>query len=257
MKTIILAGGWGSRLGTLSELVPKPMLKIGGKPILWHIMKLYSYYGYDDFIIALGVKGEVIKEYFYNFEALNSDFTIQLSTGKISFHNKHTETKWSVTLVDTGLNTLKGGRIKRLEKYINDEINMLTYGDGLTNLNLNELIKFHKSHGKVLTFTGVRPSGRFGEFKEHKNKVISFTEKPKNGKALINGGYMVFNKSLFNYLTTSENCDFENNALEELAKRGEVMVYKHNGHWECMDHERDFAYLNSLWNQRDAFWKVW
>ena len=257
MKTIILAGGWGSRLGHLSEIVPKPMLSIGSRPILWHIMKTYSHYGFNDFIIALGVKGHVIKEYFYNFEALNNDFTIEMLSGNINFHNKHQESNWKVTLVDTGLNTLKGGRIKRIESYLDDEINMLTYGDGVTDLNINDLIAFHKSHEKTVTFTGVHPSGRFGEFEEKNNLVSSFKEKPSSGKAFINGGYMVFNRNLLEHLTVDENCDFEKGALEELARNGQVMVYKHEGSWECMDHERDIQHLNHLWNNNKAFWKVW
>lgn len=257
MKTIILAGGWGSRLGVLSELVPKPMVYIGNRPVLWHIMKTYSYYEYNQFVIALGVKGHIIKEYFHSFESLNNDFTINMETGNIKYHNKHNEIGWEVTLVDTGLNTLKGGRIKRLEHHLNDEVNMLTYGDGISDININKLVNFHKNHGKTITFTGVHPSGRFGEFEEKNNQVTSFEEKPTQGKAYINGGYMVFNKNLMNYLTKDEDCDFEFNALEKLAKEGEVMVYKHNGQWECMDHERDVKYLNDLWNDNKAFWKVW
>lgn len=257
MKVIILAGGWGTRMGPLSELIPKPMVTIGNKPILWHIMKIYSHYGYNDFIIALGVKGHVIKEYFYDFEALNSDFTVDLSCGKITYHNKHNEADWKVTLVDTGMNTLKGGRIKRLEKYLDDDMNMVTYGDGVADININKLVDFHKSHGKIVTFSGVHPTGRFGEFEEKNNKVMSFKEKPNQGKAYINGGFMVFNNNLLDHLTPDEDCDFEFNALEKLAQNGEVMVYKHEGQWECMDHERDVVYLNKLWNEKKAFWKVW
>ena len=257
MKVIILAGGWGSRLGLLSELVPKPMVYIGNRPVLWHIMKTYSYYGYNDFIIALGVKGQVIKEYFHDFEAINNDFTVDLSTGKMIYHNKHKENEWKVTLVDTGINTLKGGRIKRVEHFLDDEINMLTYGDGVADIDINKLVEFHKSHGKTVTFTGVHPSGRFGEFEEKNNQVMSFEEKPSQGKSFINGGYMVFNRNLLDFLSPNEDCDFEFNALEKLAQNGEVMVYKHEGKWECMDHERDVAHLNTLWNENKAFWKIW
>tara|TARA_B100000315_G_scaffold238426_1_gene256207 strand:- start:272 stop:1006 length:735 start_codon:yes stop_codon:yes gene_type:complete len=244
-------------MGQLAELVPKPMVAIGGKPVLWHIMKIYSHYGYNEFIIALGVKGHVIKEYFFDFEALNSDFTIELSSGKKTFHNMHGETDWKVTLVDTGLNTLKGGRIKQVERFLDDEINMVTYGDGVADININKLVEFHKSHNKTVTFTGAHPSGRFGEFEENENQVITFSEKPNRGKAYINGGFMVFNRIFLNYLTTDENCDFEFGALEKLAKEGEVMVYKHDGDWECMDHERDVIYLNDLWHNNKAFWKIW
>jgi glucose-1-phosphate cytidylyltransferase len=256
MKVIILAGGWGTRLGPMGELIPKPMVYIGNRPVLWHIMKIYSLYGFNDFIIALGVKGQVIKEYFYNFEALNNDFTIDLNDSTINYHNKHDETNWKVSLVDTGLNTLKGGRIKRLERYL-DDINMVTYGDGVADIDVSKLVNFHKSHGKTVTFTGVHPSGRFGEFEEVDNLVSSFKEKPTSGKTFINGGYMVFNRNLLDHLTTDENCDFEIGALEQLAKQGEVMVYKHDGQWECMDHERDVVHLNDLWNSNMAFWKTW
>jgi glucose-1-phosphate cytidylyltransferase len=256
VKVIILAGGWGSRLGPLGELIPKPMVYVGNRPILWHIMKTYSSYGFNEFIIALGVKGQVIKEYFYNFEALNNDFTINLSSGEVSYHNKHGENDWKVTLVDTGINTLKGGRIKRLEKYL-DDVNMITYGDGVADIRLDKLLEFHSNHGKLVTFSGVHPSGRFGEFEEKNNQVISFKEKPLAGNAFINGGYMVFNKDMLDLLTSDEKCDFETDVLGHLAHRGEVMVYKHKGQWACMDHERDVAHLNMLWNEDKAFWKIW
>ena len=257
MKTIILAGGWGSRLGNLSDLVPKPMLQIGNRPVLWHIMKIYSSYGYNDFILALGVKGHIIKEYFYNFEAINNNFTVNMKNGEIAYHSKHKEFDWKVTLVDTGLNTLKGGRIKRVEPFLEDDINMITYGDGVADVDVNELVEFHKSHSKIITITGVRPTGRFGEIKEENNVVKTFIEKPKSGNSFINGGFMVFDKRLLKFFSTSEDCDFENDALEKLANIGEVMVYKHKGRWQCMDHERDFNLLNSLWNSNRAFWKVW
>ena len=244
-------------MGQLAELVPKPIIAIGNKPVLWHIMKIYSHYGYNDFIIALGVKGHVIKEYFYDFEALNSDFTVDLSSGEMIYHNKHGEIDWKVTLVDTGMSTLKGGRIKRVESFLNNDINMVTYGDGVADIDINKLVNFHKSHGKTVTFTGVHPSGRFGEFEEKNNQVFSFQEKPNRGKAYINGGFMVFNRNLLDYLTSDEDCDFEFGALEKLAGQGQVMVYKHEGQWECMDHERDVQYLNQLWNEGKAFWKKW
>jgi len=256
-KVIILAGGWGSRLGQLSGLVPKPMVTIGNKPILWHIMKIYSYYGYNDFIIALGVKGEIIKEYFFNFEALNNDFTVDLKTNEIAYHNKNDETRWKVTLVDTGLNTLKGGRIKRVEKHLDSEINMLTYGDGIANINIQSLLESHKNHKRTLTITGVNAPSRFGELNEKDGKVLSFTEKPQMSVGMVNGGFMVFNRNLLEYLSEDENCDFEFGALEKLAKLGEVMVYKHTGKWDCMDHDRDVQYLNRLWNENKAFWKIW
>lgn len=257
MKVIILAGGYGTRLGPLSEIIPKPMVYIGNRPILWHIMKIYSYYNYNDFIIALGVRGHVIKEYFCNFEMINNDITVDMVSGEIRYLNKYDESNWTVTLVDTGLNTLKGGRIKQVEPYLDDNINMVTYGDGVSDIDISNLVEFHKSHGKTVTFTGVRPSGRFGEFEEKNNQVQSFQEKPDHGKAFINGGFMVFNRNLLEYLSPDEDCDFEFGALEQLAHEGEVMVYKHEGQWECMDHERDVKHLNQLWNENKAFWMVW
>lgn len=257
MKTIILAGGWGTRLGQLSEVIPKPMVYIGNRPILWHIMKIYSYYGFNDFIIALGVKGRVIKQYFYEFGVLNSDFTIDLGKGEVAYHNTHDESDWKVTLIDTGINTLKGARIKRVENYLDDDVNMLTYGDGVSDIDLRELIDFHNSHGKTITITGVHPSSRFGELEDTDGRIHSFMEKPKTSKSYINGGFMVFNRNLFDHLTADEDCDFEHGPMGELASKGEVMMYKHDGNWECMDHERDVEYLNKLWNENKAFWKMW
>ncbi|KKK92845.1 hypothetical protein LCGC14_2698830, partial [marine sediment metagenome] len=229
MKTIILAGGYGTRLDQLTEIIPKPMVYIGNKPVLWHIMKIYSHFGFNDFIIALGVKQHVIKEYFYNFEIINNDFTIDIDKSELDFHNRHNETNWKVTLVDTGLNTLKGGRIKRLEKYLDDDINMITYGDGVGDININELVDYHKSHGKTLTLTGVHPTARFGEIKEKGGEVLSFSEKPKTSQRYVNGGFMVFNNNMLGYLTEDEDCDYEYGIIEDLAKKGEVMMYKHNG----------------------------
>ena len=257
MKTIILAGGWGTRLGQLSELIPKPMVYIGNHPILWHIMKIYSYYGFNDFIIALGVNGHVIKQYFHDFGVLNNDFTVDLGKGEVTYYNTHDEPDWKVTLVDTGINTLKGGRIKRVEKHLDDNVNMLTYGDGVSDIDIKNLIDFHNSHGKTITITGVHPTSRFGELEDTDGQIHSFVEKPKASKSYINGGFMVFNRNLLDHLTADENCDFEYGPLEKLASKGEVMVYKYDGNWECMDHERDAEYLNKLWNENKAFWKIW
>ena len=257
MKVVILAGGWGTRLGNRTDLIPKPMVKIGNMPILWHIMKIYSYFGYNDFIICLGVKGDVIKDYFYHYELKSNDLMIDFSNGIIEYYNKQTESKWKVSLIDTGLNTLKGGRIKRIEKFLDPDMNLLTYGDGLANIDINQLIKFHKSHSKILTISGVHPPSRFGELFEESGKVIKFEEKPQTSVGLINGGFMVFKNELLDFLTVDEDCDFEHGALEELAEKGEVMVYKHDGFWECMDHERDVEHLNNLWYANKAFWKVW
>jgi len=257
MKTIILAGGWGTRLDGQDERLPKPMVPIGNKPILWHIMKIYSHYGFNEFIICLGVKADIIKNYFYNYEANNSDFTIDMATGNIEYKVSHKEKDWKVTLVDTGLNTLKGGRIKRIEKYLDSDINMLTYGDGVADIDINDLIRFHKSHGKTVTISGVRPPARFGELVEKEGKVELFQEKPQISQGMINGGFMVFNKKMLDYLTEDEYCDFEIGPLEKIASKGKIMVYKHDDNWECMDHGRDVAHLNKLWNEENAFWKVW
>jgi glucose-1-phosphate cytidylyltransferase len=257
MKVIILAGGLGTRLGQQLEAIPKPMVLIGSKPILWHIMKIYSHFGFNEFVICLGAKANVIKSYFYEYEILNNDFTVDLSSGAIEYHNAHGEKNWKVTLVDTGLDTLKGGRIKRVEKYLDSETNMLTYGDGLADIDLKKLLKFHKSHDNIITVTGVHRPSRFGELVEERGLVRSFREKPQFSKELINGGFMVFNKGILDYLTEDENCDFEIGPLENLARAGQVMVYKHEGNWDCMDHERDVVYLNQLWRENKAFWKVW
>ncbi|MBW1728782.1 MAG: glucose-1-phosphate cytidylyltransferase [Deltaproteobacteria bacterium] len=255
MKVVILAGGYGTRLGTISELIPKPMIEIGGRPILWHIMKIYAHYGYNKFVIALGYKGNMIKDYFYNLQSYNSDFTVNTATGKVVYHNGNPD-EWEVTLVNTGHDTLKGGRIKRLENYL-DEVNMLTYGDGVADINIPELLEFHNKHGKIVTITGVRPPSLFGEVIEKEGKVLSFEEKPQTSKGLINGGFMVFNKNMLDYLTPDEDCDFEFGPLEELAQRGEVMTYKHKGFWECADTVRDINHLNKLWEKGEAKWKIW
>ena len=257
MKVIILAGGWGSRLGQLTETIPKPMLKIGEKPILWHIMKYYSCYGHKDFIISAGVKSNVIKEYFLNYGYYEQNFTKNFSNGKTVIHNKAEEIDWSVTVIDTGMNTLKGARIKKLQKFLNGPTHMVTYGDGLSEINLDKLIEFHHSHKKTITISGVHPPARFGEIVEKNSVVTSFKEKPQTSVGLINGGFMIFNIYLLDYLTENEDCDFEFDALETLASLGEVMVYKHDGSWECVDHDRDLVHLNKLWNCNKAFWKVW
>ena len=255
MKVIILAGGYGSRLGHVTELIPKPMVEVGGRPIIWHIMKTYAHYGFNEFVIALGYKGNVIKDYFHKLQSYNSDFTVDTATGEITYHNNNVD-HWKITLVDTGLETLKGGRIKRLEKYL-DDVNMLTYGDGVCDININELVSYHTKHGKLVTITGVKPPSMFGEVIEKNGLVQSFEEKPQTSKGLINGGYMVFNKKMLDYLTTAVDCDFEFGPLEQLASESEVMTFKHNGFWECADTVRDVNHLNKLWETKKAKWKIW
>lgn len=256
MKVIILAGGYGTRLGSVTDLIPKPMIEIGGKPILWHIMKIYSHYGFREFVLCLGYKGNVIKDYFYNFNNYDCDFTIDIANNDVTFHGESRE-DWKVTLVDTGLNTLKGGRIKRIEKYLDDDVNMLTYGDGVANIDIPRLVEFHKDHGKLVTVSGVKPPSMFGEILEQDGRVIAFEEKPQTSQGLISGGFMVFNRTMLDYLTTDEDCDFEFGALERLTRDGQVMTYKHDGFWECADTVRDIDHLNKLWSGGNAFWKVW
>ncbi len=257
MKTLILAGGYGTRLGNITENIPKPMVTIGEKPILWHIMKIYSHFGFNDFIILLGYQGVKIKEYFFNYHMMNNDFTIDMTNNSLSYADKNKVEKWKVTLVDTGIDTLKGGRIKQAEPYLEHEINMVTYGDGVADVNIKELVTFHKNHGKTVTLTGVRPPSRFGELMVKNGRVLSFEEKPQVSSGMINGGFMVFNKELLSHLTPNKDCDFEFGVLENLAKQGEVMVYEHQGFWECVDTERDLNHLNKLWNQNNASWKLW
>jgi len=257
MKLVILAGGYGSRLGNLTNSIPKPMVQVGGKPIMWHIMKTYAQYGIKEFIVCLGYKGDVIKDYFLHYDANNNDFTVNLADNSVEFHNGHNEFDWKVTLVDTGLNTLKGGRLKRIEKYLDDDINLLTYGDGVADININNLIDFHNNTGKIVTISGVHPPARFGELVAEGDVLTSFEEKAQASQGMINGGYMVFNKELLNYLTTDEKCDLEAGILEKLASEGKIAVYKHDGLWACMDTERDLNYLERIWKNNEAFWKVW
>lgn len=255
---IILCGGKGTRLSEETVDKPKPMVEIGGKPILWHIMKHYSYYGCHKFILALGYKGEYIKNYFYNYRIVSSDFTLKMNPEKDpEIHDISDESHWEITFVDTGLNTLKGGRIKRLEKYIKGDNIHLTYGDGLCSIDIKDLERFHLQHGKIGTVTGVHPPSRFGEMVIEGNAVRHFEEKPQLSTGVINGGFFVFNKKLFDYLSTDEDCDFEFGPLQKIASESSLNVYKYNGFWQCMDTVREKDYLNKLWNDSAAPWKVW
>jgi glucose-1-phosphate cytidylyltransferase len=256
MKVVILAGGYGTRLSEETVNIPKPMVEIGGKPILWHIMKIYSHYGYNDFIICLGYKGYIIKEYFMNYFMHMSDITVDLSNGGIKVHNSKAE-NWRVTLVDTGLDTMTGGRIKRIKDHLNGERFMLTYGDGVGDVNINSLIKFHESHGKLATMTAVQPSGRFGALRiNDEKKVESFVEKPAGDGAWINGGFFVLEPQVIDYIK-DDNSIWEREPLENLTKESQLFAYKHEGFWKPMDTLRDKIELERLWSTKEAPWKVW
>jgi len=255
---VILAGGFGTRLREQTEFIPKPMVPIGTKPILWHIMKIYSHYGFKRFIICLGYKGEIIKEYFLHYRFRNSDFTINLDNHEdITIHSSHDEEDWQVTLAETGLKAMTGARIKRIEKYVDTEHLFLTYGDGVANVELQKLVEYHLSHRKIATVTGVRPPSRFGELLTEGNRVIEFGEKPQTGSSLINGGFFVFNREVFSYLSEDDKCTFEREPLEKLARDEELMLYQHAGFWQCMDTLRDMNLLNEYWEMGNAPWKVW
>lgn len=258
IPVVILCGGLGTRLREETEYRPKPMVNIGKRPILWHIMKIYAHYGFKDFILCLGYKGEMIKEYFYNYEVLNNDFTIELGKqNQIEIHNNHMEKGWRITLADTGTRALKGARIKRIQKYVENDQFMMTYGDGLTNINLKTLLAFHNQHGKMCTVTGINPASRFGELKINKNQVESFSEKPDKGSSLVSGGFFVINYDIFDYLSDDDNCDLEIGPLEQIAAEGQLMAYEHQGFWTCMDTIRDVEYLNKKWEEGKAAWKIW
>jgi glucose-1-phosphate cytidylyltransferase len=254
IKVVILCGGIGTRLKEETEYRPKPMVEIGNKPILWHIMNIFSYHGLKEFILCLGYKGEMIKEYFQNFEMRNNDFTINLAHPQNITIHRSSETDWVVTLADTGIKALKGARLKKIKKYIDDDLFIVTYGDSLGNIDIKALLNFHKHHGKLATITGVNPAARFGEMKFEGDKVTTFREKPHDTNTLVNGGFMVFNREIFDYLSEEDDCDLEFGPLEVIAKQGELMIYKHRGFWACMDNIRDMEYLNQLWDTNHAGW---
>ena len=261
MKVVILAGGFGTRISEESVLRPKPMIEIGGKPILWHIMKIYSYYGFHEFVICLGYKGYMIKEYFADYYLHTSDVTFDFTQGnRMTVHNNVSE-PWKVTLIDTGLNAQTGCRIKRVQKYIGDEPFMLTYGDGVSDIDLHALIAAHEEKkGQVLvTMTAVQPGGRFGmlDIESTTNAVSRFVEKAKEDGGWINGGFMVVEPAVFNYLRDDDTCIFEKEPLETIAQRGGLHAFKHMGFWQCMDTQRDKGRLETLWASGDAPWKLW
>jgi glucose-1-phosphate cytidylyltransferase len=245
MKVILLAGGFGTRLAEFTDVIPKPMVPVGGKPILWHIMQTYAHFGHKDFYVALGYKAEVIKDYFLNYRALNADFTVDLATGNVRPHQVDS-VDWRVTLVNTGDKSMTGGRVKRMQSFIGNETCMLTYGDGVADIDLEELLAFHRSHKKMVTVSAVRPAARFGELEIEGSRVESFQEKPQMHDGWINGGYFVFEPEFFN-LISGDSTLLEREPLELAAKAGELMAYRHNGFWHCMDTKRDHELLENLW----------
>ena len=254
MKVIILSGGFGTRLSEHTDIIPKPMVSIGGKPIIWHIMKNYAFFGHKDFYLALGNKAEVIKEYFMNYRSLNADFSVDLFNGEIQPHVIE-DIDWRVTLINTGIDSMTGGRVKRMKSFINNETFMLTYGDGVSDINIDDLLKFHKSHGKMVTISAVHPNARFGELEIKDNKVISFEEKPQTKKGWINGGFFIIEPEFFE-LIEGDSTILEKEPLEKAAALGELMAFHHDGFWQCMDTKRDRDYLEDLWQSNSAPWKV-
>ena len=255
MKVLILAGGYGTRLSEETDIRPKPMVEIGGKPILWHIMKLYSYYGFNDFIILLGYKGYYIKEYFANYYLHQSDITFDMKNGQMEVHNNTSE-PWKVTLIDTGLNSMTGGRIKRASKYINNERFMLTYGDGVSDVNIKNLLDFHIQNNSKLTMTAIQPAGRFGALDLDANKITDFVEKPAGDGNWINGGFMVCEPEVLNYIE-DDSTVFEQEPLKKMASQNVTNAFKHYGFWQCMDTLRDKFLLNQMWEENRAPWKLW
>jgi len=257
MKVVILCGGLGTRLREETEFRPKPMVEIGSRPILWHIMKIYAHSGFRDFVLCLGYRGNTIKEYFLNYEAMNNDFTISLGrNSRIEYRNDHREQDFQVTLADTGLNTMTGGRVKRIAKYIDEDQFMLTYGDGVGNVDMTALLDFHRKHGKLATVTTINPSSRFGMIESNSiGRVVQFEEKPRTS-ARASAGYFVLDRRVLDYID-DDNCIFEKEPLERLANEGQLMAYQHNGFFYAMDTYREYEYLNQLWNANQAPWKVW
>lgn len=257
MKVVLLAGGFGTRISEESHLIPKPMIQIGGKPILWHIMKIYSSYGFNEFIVCCGYKADVIKEYFANYYLHTSDVTFDFTDdGKMILHNNFSE-PWKVTLVDTGLNTMTGGRVKRIQEYVGNEPFMLTYGDGVSNVNIKELVEYHQAHGKMATMTAVNVGQRFGVLEIDKDDTIhSFREKQQDDGSVINAGYMVLNPEIFDYIEGDKTV-FEKEPLETVAGKGQLKAFHHDGFWQCMDTQRDKQQLEEHWESGKAPWKLW
>lgn len=256
MKAVILAGGFGTRLSEETAIKPKPMVEIGGKPILWHIMNIYSAFGINEFVIAAGYKAEVIKDYFLNFYAINNDITIDLSNGKTIVHDGN-QPKWKVHVIDTGLHTQTGGRLKRLKRWLeNEELFMFTYGDGVADIDINALMAFHRSHGKLATVTTVRSPARFGRIVFDEDRVVNFYEKPEAAEGWINGGYFILSPKVIDYIDGDETV-WERDPIEKLARDGQLMGYRHYGFWSCMDTLKEKNFLEELWGSGKAPWKIW
>ncbi len=255
MKVVILAGGFGTRLSEETAVKPKPMVEVGGRPILWHIMKIHAHYGHRDFIVCLGYKAEVVKGYFLNYTNVSNDFTLSLRDGRVTVHSRRSE-DWSVTLVDTGLATQTGGRLWRARDFVDGSTFLLTYGDGVADVDLHELVAFHRRQGRLATLTAVRPPGRFGNLEIDGDRVSRFTEKPPGAEGWINAGFFVFEPAVFDYLSADDTV-LEREPLETLARDGQLSAYRHAGFWQCMDTLRDVQTLNHLWASGSAPWKVW
>jgi glucose-1-phosphate cytidylyltransferase len=257
MKVVLLAGGLGTRLSEETSLKPKPMVEIGGMPILWHIMKIYSTHGFNDFVVCLGYKGYIIKEYFANYFLHKSDVTIDLTDNSIKVHDSQAE-PWKITLVDTGNESMTGGRINRIKDYVADETFMLTYGDGVGSIDIKALVEYHRQHGKYCTVTSVQPSGRFGALNILEDSTVhSFMEKPKGDGAWINGGYFVCEPQIFDFINDGDNTVWEQGPMEQIANQGQMNAYKHDGFWRPMDTLKDKHDLNEMWTEGKAPWKVW
>jgi glucose-1-phosphate cytidylyltransferase len=257
IQTIILCGGSGTRLKEMSEFIPKPLIPIGGIPMIVHIMRLYAYYNFKDFVLALGYKQDAFKQYFAHYDIINNDVTLNIGRYQGDNYRHYTDQGWKVTLSDTGEATFKGARLKRVEKYVQGDTFMCTYGDGIGDIDIPALLAFHQYHGKIATVTGVHPSPRFGEIHHDNGKVISFSEKPHDDNCLVNGGFMCFNRGIFDYLTVDPWCDLEVGPLELLAAKGELQVYHHRRFWKAMDTLKDMGELQTMWDGGHPKWKVW
>ncbi len=259
MKVVILAGGFGTRIRDVAEDIPKPMISVGSHPILWHIMKYYSTYQHKDFVLCLGYKGNVIRDFFINYEAYARNVTFRLGDpSRLSYHSSHKESDWQVSFVDTGLNAMTGARIAKIADYVGDDYFMLTYGDGLGDIDLDALVAFHKSHGKVLTVTGVRPPGRFGELRYNELGIVTeFNEKPQSASGRISGGYFVSDRRLFEYLSKNDDLVFEQEPMKQLVTEGNLAVFEHDGFWMPMDTSREYQLINSLYAKGEAPWVRW